>query len=173
MLHPTSLFDDFYSPCHWMRAFILLYFLLTFFQMSGWSFEHALVAIQCPASIPYSILLSTDGIQLGDICFAKIQNTLHMRTVSIVVLERWIENGNFNLNHKAEGEYSRSTAILVVLNPNNQGTGLKCASVGLIVQRHDGQIGQIDDIPKLITYACSQLQEMGNPQITLTRHSAL
>ena len=99
---------------------------------------------------------------LGDIRFTKIQNTLCMRTVSIVVLERWIVNGNFNLNHKAEGEYSHSTAILVVLNPNNQGTGLKCTSVGLIIQWCDGQMGQIDDIPKLIVYAHSQLQGDGH-----------
>ena len=71
-----------------MRTFILLNLLLALFQMAGWSFEHTLAAIQCPASIPYSILLSMDGICLGDIRFAKIQNTLHMRTVSIAVLER-------------------------------------------------------------------------------------
>ena len=101
--------------------------------MSGWSFEHALAAIQCPASIPFSVLLSTDGIRLGDIRFAKIQTTLRMRTVSIAVLERWVESAKFNPDRKAEGEYSHSTAILVVLNPNNQGTGLKCVSVRLIV----------------------------------------
>ena len=89
--------------------------------MSGWTFENALVAIQCPVSIPFSVLLSTDGLRLGDTHFAKIQTTLCMWTVSITVLERWIANGNFNPEHKAEGDYSRSTAILVVLNPNNQG----------------------------------------------------
>ena len=90
---------------------------------------------------------------------AKIQTTLRMWTVSITPLERWIENGKFNLDHKAEGEYSRSTAILVILNPNNQGTGLKCTSVGLIVRHHNGQVGQIEDILKLIAYTHSQLQE--------------
>ena len=109
--------------------------------MSGWSFEHALAAVQCPASIPFLVLLSMDGIRLGDIHFTKIQTTLHMRTVSITVLERWIANGNFNPGCKADGEYSCSTAILVILNPNNQGTGLKCASVGLIVQWCNGQMG--------------------------------
>ena len=83
-------------------------------------------------STPY-LSLSMDGIRLGDIRFAKIQITLRMRTVSITVLERWIENGKCNPDRKAEGKYSRSTAILVILNPNNQGTGLKCVSVGLIV----------------------------------------
>ena len=104
-----------------------------------------------------------DGICLGDIHFTKIQTTLHMQTVSIVVLERWVESRKFNLDHKAEGEYSCSTAILVVLNPNNQGTRLKCASIRLIVRWCSGQVGQIDDILKLIAYAHSQLQGDGPP----------
>ena len=126
--------------------------------MAGWMFEDALAAIQSPSSIPFSVLLSMDGLRLGDICFTKIQTTLHMGTVSITVLERWIMNGTFNPDHMAEGEYSCSTTILIILNPNKQGTGLKCMSVRLIVQWHNGLVGWIDDVPKLITYACSQLK---------------
>ena len=101
--------------------------------MVGWTFENALAAIQSPSSIPLLVLLSTDGLCLGDIHFAKIQTTLHMRTVSMMVLERWIANGSFNLECMAEGDYSHSTTILIVLNPNKQGTALKCVSIGLIV----------------------------------------
>ena len=101
--------------------------------MEGWTFKNALVAIQSPPSIPFSVLLSTDGLCLGDVCFAKIQMTLRMQTVSIMVLERWIVNGSFNPDHMAEGEYSHSTAIFIILNPNKQGTGLKCMIVGLII----------------------------------------
>ena len=132
--------------------------------MSGWSFEDALAAIQSPASIPFSVLLSMDGIRLGDVHFAKVQTTLRMRSVSIPTLERWIESGKFNPNHKAEDEYSRSTGILVILNPNHQGTGLKCASVRLIVRQRNGNVGRIKDIPKLIAHAHSQLQESKSPQ---------
>ena len=126
--------------------------------MAGWTFENALSAIQSPSSIPFSVLLSMDGLCLGDICFAKIQTTLRMWTVSITTLERWIVNGSFNPGCMAEGNYSHSTTILVVLNPNNQGTALKCASVRLIVQWCNGPVGQIDDIMKLIMYACSQMK---------------
>ena len=118
--------------------------------MAGWTFEDALVAIQSPSSIPFLVLLSMDSLCLGDICFAKIQTTLHIQTVSIMVLERWIVNGSFNPDCMSEGEYSCYTAILIMLNPNKQGTGLKCASVGLIVRQRNGPMGQIDDIPKLI-----------------------
>ena len=132
--------------------------------MSSWSFEDTLAAIQSPASIPFSVLLSTDGIHLGDVCFAKVQTTLRMRSLSILTLERWIEIGKFNPNHKAEDEYSRSTGIHVILNPNHQGTGLKCVSVGLIVRWRNGNVGQVEDIPKLIAHARSQLQESKSPQ---------
>ena len=126
--------------------------------MAGWAFENAHAAIQSPPSIPFLVLLSKDGLCFGDICFAKIQTTLCMQTVSIMVLERWIMSKCFNPECMAEGDCSRSTAILIVLNPNNQGTALKCASVRLIVQRHMGPVGQIDDITKLIAYAHSQLK---------------
>ena len=132
--------------------------------MLGWSFEDTLAAIQSPASIPFSVLLSKDGIRLGDVHFAKVQTTLRMWSVSIPTLERWIEGRKFNPNCKAEDEYSRSTSILVILNPNHQGTGLKCMSVGLIIQRCNGNVGRIKDIPKLIAHARSQLQESKSPQ---------
>ena len=132
--------------------------------MSGWSFEDALAAIQSPASIPFSVLLSTDGIHLGDVRFAKVQTTLRMWSVSIPTLERWIESRKFNPNRKAEDEYSCSMGILVILNPNHQGTGLKCMSVGLIFQWCNGNVGQIEDIPKLIAHTRSQLQESKSPQ---------
>ena len=131
--------------------------IFVLFQMAGWTFENTLAAIQSPSSIPFSVLLSVDGLCLGDIRFTKIQTTLHMRTVSITVLDRWIANRSLNLEHMAEGNYSCSTAILIILNPNKQGTALKCTSVGLIVQRCMGPVGQIDDITKLIMHAHSLL----------------
>ena len=101
--------------------------------MADWTFEKALAAIQSPPSIPFTILVSPDGLRLGDICFAKIQTNLHMRTVAIAVLEEWISNGSFNLDQKPDEDCSRTTAILIVLTPNTQGTALTYASVGLIV----------------------------------------
>ena len=101
--------------------------------MVDWTFEDALVAIQSPPSIPISVLQSTGGLRLGDICFAKIQTTLRMRTVPIGVLEKWAEDGSFNPEHIAEGDYSYTTAILILLNPNAESTALENASIRLIV----------------------------------------
>ena len=43
-----------------------------------------------------------------------------------------------------EGDYSHSTTILIILNPNKQGTVLKSVSIGLIVRWCMGPVGQID-----------------------------
>ena len=107
--------------------------LVHLFKMADWMFEDALAAIQSPHSIPVSVLQSVGGLRLGDICFAKIQTTLHMRTVPITVLEKWAADGSFNLERMAEGDYSRTTAILILLNPNTQGTVLESASVRLVI----------------------------------------
>ena len=101
--------------------------------MADWTFEDVLAAIQSPHSIPISVLQSMGGLHLGDICFAKIQTTLCMWTVPIVDLEKWAAGGSFNPEHMAEGDYSCTTAILILLNPNTEGTALESARVGLII----------------------------------------
>ena len=90
--------------------------------MADWTFKKALAAIQSPPSIPFTTLLSPDGLCLADIRFAKIQTNLHMRTVAIAVLEEWISNGSFNPDHKPNEDCSCTTAILIILTPNTQGT---------------------------------------------------
>ena len=127
-------------------------------QMADWIFKKALVAIKSPPSIPFDTLLSPVGLCLGDIRFAKIQTNLRMRTVAIAVLEEWILNGSFNPHHKPDEDCSCTTAILIILTPNTQGTGLTYASVGLIIRRHKGPVGWIEDIPRLITSIQSQLK---------------
>ena len=126
--------------------------------MADWTFKDAFTAIQSQPSIPASILQSMDGLHLGDICFAKIQTTLWMHTVPISVLEKWIEDGSFNPECMAKGDYSHTTAILIVLNPNVQGTALENACVGLVVCQRKAPVGQIDTILNLIKYAHSLME---------------
>ena len=118
----------------------------------------ALAAIKTPPSIPFDTLLSPVGLRLGDIRFAKIQTNLRMRTVTIAVLEEWISNGSFNPHHKPDDDCSRTNAILIILTPNSQGTGLTYASIGLIIRQCKGPVGRIEDIPRLITFIRSQLK---------------
>ena len=127
--------------------------------MADWTFEKALAAIKSPSSISLDTLVSPAGLRLADIRFAKIQTNLCMRTVAMAVLEEWISNGSFNPHHKPDEDCSRTTAILIILTPNTDGTKLTYASVGLIIRRRKGPVGRIEDIPRFITYIRSQLQD--------------
>ena len=113
--------------------FVLINLFSILFQMADWTFKKALAAIKSPPSIPFDTLLSLIGLHLGDIRFVKIQTNLHLRSVAIAVLEEWISNGSFNPHHKPDEDCSHTTAILIILTPNTQGTGLTYASVGLII----------------------------------------
>ena len=127
------------------------------------------MAIQSPPSIPTSVLQSMDDLRLGDIHFAKIQTTLRMHTMPITVIEKWAEGGSFNPEHMAEGDYSCTTAILILLNPNAEGTALESASVGLIVRWRKGPVGHISTIMKLIKYACSLMEAEGQSSEPMRR----
>ena len=105
----------------------------------------------------------------GTYAFTKIQTTLHMWTIPIVVLEKWVVDGSFNPECMAEGDYSCSTTILIFLNPNKEGTVLKSASVRLIVRRHMGPVGQTNDITKLIKYAHSLMKVEWQSSETMCR----
>ena len=122
-------------------------------------FEKALTAIKSPSSISLDTLVSPAGLRLGDIRFAKIQTNLRMRTVTMAVLEEWISNGSFNPHHKPDKDCSRTTAILIILTPNTEGTKITYASVGLIIRWRKGPVGHIEDIPRFITYIRSQLKD--------------
>ena len=134
------------------------FFLL---KMADWTFEDALTAIQSPPSILASVLQSTDGLHLGDIHFAKIHTTLWMCVMPLTVLEKWVGNGSFNLEHMAEGDYSHSTAILIALNANAWGTDLESVGVRLIIQWHKAPLAHISTIPLLIRYSHSLLVAEG------------
>ena len=53
---------------------------------------------------------------------------------------------------------ARTTAILIILTPNSEGTKLTYVSVGLIIRWHKGPVGWIEDIPRFITFIRSQLK---------------
>ena len=126
--------------------------------MADWTFEKALAAIKSPSSISLDTLVSPVGLRLGDIHFAKIQTNLHMQIVAMAVLEEWISNRSFNPHHKPDEDCSHTTAILIILTPNSEGTKLTYASVGLIIWWHKGPVGRIEDIPRFITFIRSQLK---------------
>ena len=87
----------------------------------------------------------------------------------VTVLQKWAEGGSFNPECMVEGDYSYSTAILILLNPNVEGTALESASVGLIVHQCKGPVGQISTILKLIKYAHSLMEAEGQSSEPMCR----
>ena len=55
-------------------------------------------------------------------------------TVSLAVLKKWIENGNFNPENMAEADYGRSTAIMVALYPDVLLNDIEGMGIGMIVR---------------------------------------
>ena len=99
--------------------------------MADGTFKDALAAIQSPSSIPTSVLQNADGLHFGDIHFAKIHTTLQMHAMSLALLEKWIDNGGFNPECMADGDYSCSTAILLVFPPDAQLKDIESIGIGL------------------------------------------
>ena len=111
--------------------------------MVDWTFDDVLAAIKSPPSIPTSVLESPDGLCLGDIHFAKICTTLWMCGVSLTLLEKLVANGCFNLEHKPDGDYSHSTAILLMFTPNAQLKDIESVGIGLVVCQHGAPLAPI------------------------------
>ena len=87
---------------------------------------------------------------LGDICFAKIHTTLWMHANSLTLLEKWIDNGGFNPEHMVDGDYSCSTAILLVFTPDAQLKDIESVGIRLVVHWLRGPLGQISSMFNLI-----------------------
>ena len=64
----------------------------------------------------------------------------------------------FNPEHMAEGDYSRTTTILILLNSNAKGTALESTSIRLIIRQCMGPVGSIGTITKLIKCAHSLIE---------------
>ena len=126
--------------------------------MADWAFEDVLAAIQSPPSIPTLVLQSADGIRLGDVRFAKICTTLQMHTVSLRVLEKWVEKWELNPENMAEANYSHSMAILLALYPDTQLNDIESMGIGLIVCQCRATLGQVSSIPQLIKYVHTLLE---------------
>ena len=84
-----------------------------------------------------------------------------MHTVLLTVLEKWVENGSFNPERMAEGDYSHSMAILLTLNPDAWCKDIESVGIRLIVHQCKAPLGQISSIPCLIRYAWSLMEAEG------------
>ena len=148
----------------------LLKFDFFFLKMADWTFDVVLATINSPPSIPTSLLESADGLRLGDVRFAQIHTTLWMRTVSLALLEKLIANRGFNPEHKADSDYSHSTAILLALTPDAQLKDIDSMGIGLVVRWYGAPLAPISSVDKLISYVRDMLKferASSSPQVRI------
>ena len=91
------------------------------FQMAALNFNHILLKLADLGSIPWDTLQSQDRLNLGDIHFCPIQQTLRMQCISLDCLQRLVTEGTF-MPPMSEGtlELSGTTAILLIFQADDQ-----------------------------------------------------
>ena len=75
-------------------------FLLFSFQMVALNFNRILLMLVDQGSIPWETLQSQDGLNLGDVHFCPIRQTLHMQCISLDHLQKLIAEGAFMHPHQ-------------------------------------------------------------------------
>ena len=126
--------------------------------MVDWTFSDVLATIKSLPSIPTSVLESPDGLHLGYIHFAEIHTTLWMCVVSTTLLEKLVADGCFNLECKAHGDYSHSTALLLAFIPNTQQKDIERLGIRLIVRWVKVLLAPISTMGKLFSYVHDTLK---------------
>ena len=139
--------------------------------MAALNFDQILLMLKDPSSIPWETLQSQDRLNLGDVCFCPLRQTLHMQRLSLDHLWKLISEGTF-MSPRSEGppELSRTTAILLVFQAHSQHEEITDVYVGLIVRRvksrlytPDQILDFVKDIEVDLQVACDALKARGNP----------
>ena len=104
-----------------MLLILAIIFLLFFFQMAALNFDRIFLMLAEQGSIPWDTLQSQDGLNLGDVRFCPMRQTLCMQHISVDHLWGLIAEGAF-MPPVLEGppELSRTTAILLVFQADGQ-----------------------------------------------------
>ena len=130
-----------------MLLILAIIFLLFFFQMVALNFGRILLMLADQGSIPWNTLQSQDGLNLGDVCFCPMRQTLRMQCISLDRLWGLITEGAF-MPPMSEGppELSRTTAILLVFQVDGQHERITDVYVGLMVCRVEFHLYTLDQI---------------------------
>ena len=129
-----------------MLLTLAIIFLL-FFQMATLNFNHILLMLTDQSSIPWDTLQSQDRLNLGDIRFCPIWQTLHMQRISLDHLWRLIAEGAFMpLMSEGPPELSGTTTILLVFQADGQHERITDVYVGLVVHWVESHLYTPDQI---------------------------
>ena len=102
--------------------------------MATLNFNQILLKLASKGSILRDTLHSQDGLNLGDIRFCPIQRALNMQHISLDYLRKLITEGTF-MPSTAESalELSRTTAILLIFQADDQHEKITDVYIGLVV----------------------------------------
>ena len=134
-----------------MPLTLAIIFLL-FFQMVALNFDHILLMLADQGSIPQDTLQSQDGLNLGDIHFCSMRQTLCMQHISLDHLWGLIAEGTF-MPPALEGppKLSGTAAILLVFKVDGQHERITDVYVGLMVCRVESCLYTPDQILDFVT----------------------
>ena len=153
------------------RSFLILIFLLFSFQMVALNFDWILLMLADQGSILWDTLQSQDGLNLGDVHFCPIRQTLCMQCIYLDHLWKLITEGAF-MPPMSEGppNLSGTTAILLVFQADGQHERITDVYAGLMVCRvksclytPDQILDFVKDIEVDLKAACNALKAGGNP----------
>ena len=115
--------------------------------MAVLNFNQILLMLKDPGSIPWETLHSQDGLNLGDIHFCPLRQTLCMQCISLNCLWKLITEGTF-MPPQLEGppELSGTTAILLAFQADSQHEEITDVYMGLIVHRVESHLYTPDQI---------------------------
>ena len=118
--------------------------------MTTWSFRDALEELETKGHFDESVLWSTLGLRLGDICFTEIQTTIKMHMVHLKMFLKFIEQGSFNAENLSLDGCSHTTAILLAFIPDWCLEDIESVAIGNVIQRHGSPLGDISSINTVI-----------------------
>ena len=115
--------------------------------MATLNFNCILLILANQGSIPQDTLQSQDELNLGDICFCPIQQTLCMQCISFDHLQRLIAEGMF-MPPMSEGppELSGTTTIPLIFQADSQHERITDVYVGLVVHWVESHLYTPDQI---------------------------
>ena len=140
--------------------------------MAALNFNRILLMLEDPGSILQETLHSQDGLNMGDVRFCPIRQTLRMQCISLNHLQKLIAEGAFMPPPPSEGtpELSGTTAILLVFQADGQHEKITDVYMGLIVCRvkshlytPDQILDFVRDIEVNLQAARDALKARGNP----------
>ena len=141
------------------------------FQMATLNFNHIILKLASQGSILQDTLQSQDGLNLGDIHFCPMQQTLCMQHISLDCLWRLVAEGTF-MPPTSEGtlELNGTTAILFIFQVDNQHEKITDIYVGLMVHHVESHLyapdkilNFVSDIEVDLKVVCNALKAGGDP----------